>query len=109
MNDATRTLVRSIYAVDVDDAVVLETDDGARIVGRPSRVDRDEAGIRIEVCPFDGDAPQYRVRAQRTPTGWQDPVVEARHLHGDWRECGSLSSLQAEGVDGAATGGDPGG
>lgn len=94
MEDVTRTLVRSLYAVDTGDEVVLQTDAGTRIVGCPSRVDRDEAGIRLEVCPFDGNAPQYRVRAQRTPTGWRAPVVERRPMHGDWQGCGTLVDLQ---------------
>lgn len=95
MTDTTRALVRTLYAVDADGDVALETAAGTRVVGRPSRVDRDEAGIRVEVCPFDGNAPQYRVRARRTPTGWLPPVVEQRLMHGDWRECGPLADLEA--------------
>lgn len=93
MNDGRRSLVSTLYAVDTDGEIVVEVAADARITGVPSRVERDEAGIRIEVCPYDGNAPQYRVRAGRTPLGWRRPVVERRRLHGDWDVCGPLTDV----------------
>lgn len=93
MNDERQSLISTLYAVDADSEVVVEVAADARITGVPSRVERDEAGIRIEVCPYDGNAPQYRVRADRTPLGWRQPVVERRPLHGDWDECGQLTDV----------------
>ena len=90
---ARRSLVRSLCAVDPADPVAVSVADGPTVVGHPSRIDRDEAGIRVEVCPDDGDAPQYRVRAHRTPTGWQPPYVERRSLTEPWTRCGRLADV----------------
>ncbi|MFB6235079.1 MAG: hypothetical protein ABEH81_11445 [Halopenitus sp.] len=94
MSDTSRTLIATLYAIDADSDVVVETGNADRITGKPSRIERDEAGIRVELCPYDGNAPQYRVRADRTPLGWRDPLVERRRLHGDWNECGRLTDLE---------------
>ena len=90
---ASRSLVRSLYAVDAAGPVAVSVADGPTVVGHPSRIDRDEAGIRVEVCPYEGDAPQYRVRAHRTPAGWQPPYVERRSLTESWTRCGRLADV----------------
>lgn len=87
-------LVEQLYAVQPREDVVVETADGARVEGRPSRIDRDEAGIRIEVCPGERNAPQYRVRAERTPHGWRPPRVERRPIGEDWEQVGRLTGLE---------------
>lgn len=89
-----RSLIRDLYELTAETEVRLRIDDGTRVVGRPSRIDRDEAGIRIEVCPYDGDAPQYRVRAGRTPTGWRDPRVDRRPMAEDWSRYGRLVKVE---------------
>ncbi|MFB6126194.1 MAG: hypothetical protein ABEJ79_02690 [Halolamina sp.] len=94
MTGTERPLIRTLFDVSEDVDLALELADGDRVVGRPSRIDRDQAGIRIEVCPFSGEAPQYRVRANRTPTGWQTPVVERRPLGGDWTRQGALAGVK---------------
>ena len=88
-----RSLVRSLYAIDATGSVTVSVADGPTVVGHPSRIDRDEAGVRVEVCPYDGDAPQYRVRAHRTPTGWRPPYVERRPLTEPWTRCGRLTDV----------------
>ncbi|WP_430505047.1 hypothetical protein [Haloparvum sp. PAK95] len=93
MSDSSQSLIATLYAIDVDSEVVVETESGDRITGKPSRIERDEAGVRVELCPYDGNAPQYRVRADRTPLGWRAITVERRPLHGDWSECGRLADL----------------
>lgn len=93
MSDKRQTLISTLYAVDTDGEVAVEFAGDARITGVPSRIERDEAGIRIEVCPYDGNDPQYRVRADRTPLGWRQPVVERRPLYGGWDECGPLTAV----------------
>jgi len=93
MSNNSQTLIAMLYAIDAGSDVVVETRNADRIVGKPSRIERDEAGIRVELCPYDGNAPQYRVRADRTPLGWRDPLVERRPLDGDWNECGRLIDL----------------
>ncbi|MFB6268887.1 MAG: hypothetical protein ABEH83_03025 [Halobacterium sp.] len=89
-----RDLVERLYAVQPREDVAVEAADGTRVEGRPSRIDRDEAGIRIEVCPGDRDAPQYRVRADRTPDGWRAPRVERRPIGGDWERVGRLTAVE---------------
>ncbi|MCD2200094.1 hypothetical protein LPA44_09305 [Halobacterium sp. KA-4] len=86
-------LVEQLYDVRPGDDVVVETDDGTRVAGRPSRIERDEAGVRIELCPGPRNAPQYRVRAVRTPGGWESPRVERRPMGGEWTDCGELAAL----------------
>lgn len=93
MSASSQSLIATLYAIDADSEVVVETETGDRITGKPSRIERDEAGIRVELCPYDGNAPQYRVRADRTPLGWRDTLVEQRPLDGDWNECGHLTDL----------------
>lgn len=87
-------MIQDLYKISADTEVSLQVTDGTQIVGRPSRIDRDEAGIRIEVCPYDGDAPQYRVRANRTPTGWRNPCVERRPINGEWNQYGQLAGVE---------------
>jgi hypothetical protein len=89
-----RTLVQQLYAVEPREDVVVETADGTRVEGRPSRIERDQNGIRIEVCPGDRNAPQYRVRADRTPDGWRAPRVERRPIGEGWERVGRLTALQ---------------
>lgn len=89
-----RRLVADLYDLCGEADVCLHVDGDTRIRGKPSRLDRDQAGVRIEVCPYDGDAPQYRVRANRTPTGWLVPRVERRPLGGAWTECGRLVGVE---------------
>lgn len=89
-----RSLIQDLYGITDGTEVALRIADGTRVVGRPSRIDRDEAGIRIEVCPYNGDAPQYRVRTNRTPNGWRDPYVERRPMNGGWNRFGRLVELE---------------
>ncbi|UPV74244.1 hypothetical protein M0R89_17110 [Halorussus limi] len=86
-------LVEDLFEITADDEVVARVG-GTLIRGRPSRIDRDEAGIRVEICPYDGDDPQYRLSAVRTPNGWREPRVHRRPLDGEWEECGRLAELE---------------
>jgi hypothetical protein len=92
-------LARDLYDIEPGAEVWLRIEGGAGVVGRPSRIDRDEAGIRIELCPHSAEAPQYRLHAQRTPTGWRPPVVERRPLHGEWTRCGDLHEVAVRAPD----------
>lgn len=90
---APRSLVTELYEITADTVVTFRVPDGQWVTGKPSRLDRDEAGIRLEICPYDGDAPQYRVRAMRTPAGWLDPYVERRYRDREWEHYGSLAAI----------------
>ena len=94
MTEVERSLIRALHDVSGATDVALELASGERVVGRPSRIDRDQGGIRVEVCPFSGEAPQYRVRASRTPTGWLSPVVERRPPDGEWQRHGDLVAVR---------------
>lgn len=87
-------LVDQLYDVRPREDLVVEVADGTRVEGRPSRIDRDEGEVRIEVCPGDRDAPQYLVRADRTPRGWRAPRVECREMGGEWEVVGRLTDLE---------------
>lgn len=87
-------LVEQLYDVRAGEDIAVETADGKRIEGRPSRIDRDESGIRIEVCPADRNAPQYRVRADRTREGWRAPQVDRQPMGGNWEHCGRLADVE---------------
>lgn len=100
MTDDHRPLIRALYEIEPGVEVLVRVADGSEVVGRPSRIERDEAGIRIELCPHDADAPQYRLRAQRTPDGWQSPVAECRPLEGSWTRCGALLEATVLPADG---------
>lgn len=95
MTTESRQLIRDLYTVSADTEARLRVADGTRIEGRPSRIERDEAGIRIEICPYDGDAPQYRIRADRIPLGWRPPCVQRRPIDGSWSRCGQLVRLSS--------------
>ncbi|MFC4450254.1 hypothetical protein [Halorussus aquaticus] len=86
-------LVERLFDITADDEVTARVG-GTLIRGRPSRIDRDEAGIRVEICPYDGDDPQYRLSATRTPTGWCEPRAHRRLLDGEWNEYGRLTDLE---------------
>ncbi|MFB6117476.1 hypothetical protein [Halosegnis sp.] len=85
-------VVRGLYDLAAGETVRVRTEE-TTVVGRLSRIERDQAGVRVEVCPYDGDAPQYRVWAARTPTGWQSPRLERRPLGGEWVACGRLDAV----------------
>lgn len=88
------TLVEDLYNIKQGDKVRARIIDGTVVTGVPSRIERDEAGIQIEVCPFDKDEPQYRIRAHRTPNGWRNPYVERRPIHDEWERYGRLVDLE---------------
>lgn len=87
-------LVEDIHEIERGDEVAARLIDGTLVKGRPSRIDRDEAGVRIEVCPYRADDPQYRLRADRTPTGWRNPCIERRPMNGEWERYGRLVDLE---------------
>lgn len=89
-----RSLIEDLYGITEGATVVVRASDSSIIEGVPSRIERTQAGIRIELCPFDRNDPQYRVRATRTPTGWCDPSVERCPVGGEWERCGHLVCIE---------------
>lgn len=72
------------------------TTDTERVEGVVTRIERGLEEIRIEIAPFDVDAPQYQIRSIRKADGWSEPTAYwiSEAIHPCWRRCGRLEHIE---------------
>lgn len=79
------SLTDEVQSFEKGEEIACRVIDGSLIQGQVLRVQRDQAGVHIEICPFDRSEPQYRIQILRTSTGWRKPYLERRGINDeDW-------------------------
>lgn len=87
------TLSESIVGLGENERVTCRCIDGRKVTGTTTEIERDQAGVRIEVAQNNEETPAFRIRLNRSPTDWFTPYVERREETG-WEQYGQLVNLE---------------
>lgn len=72
-------------------------DDGSTVVGSCAEFHRDQAGLRVTLCPVDSSRYPHRIRLPRLSTGWKQPVLERWDEAADeWQHCAEITELTVD-------------
>jgi hypothetical protein len=87
------TLIEDIQSLGENEHLTCRCMDGRRVAGTTEGVERDQAGVRIELCETEGEVPTYRIHLDRSTTDWNPPYVERRE-GAKWVRYGELVNLE---------------